>query len=254
MNQQVSPASIGHNQPPPITAVLSENQAALLVAVDELANLAGQAPTEIKSEIDLDTVGKVVTAAGKLAKRADDARVQEKEPYLAGGREVDAFFKTPLDRLDRIKKVMTDRASIYQRKVAQQKRDEAEAQAKRLREEAEARDKAADAALDQGLTANAGIHADQAKHARQHAAEAQATAVAPVAELARTTTQSGLTAGAKSSWVFEVTDWNAIPIEELRPYLDQAAIEKAIKAAVKIGKRELAGVRIFQQETATFRR
>jgi hypothetical protein len=237
MNMQTNPSPIGHNQPPPITEVLSENQAALLGEVEALARLAGSAPNEVKSELDLDTVGKIVRAAADLAKRADGARVAEKDPYLVGGREVDAFFKAPLDRLDRIKKVMTDRASIYQRKVADAAREKAAAEAKRLRDE-EAAAKTA----------------DMAKEASQAAKAAEQTAAAPVADLTRTVTQSGILAGAKSSWVFEVTDWTAIPLEKLRPYLKHEAIEAAIRAAVKIGERDLAGVRIFEQATATFKK
>lgn len=249
---QPSP-SIGHNRPP-IIEVLSDTQAALLGEVEALARLAGGAPTEVQGEADLDTMGKLVRAAADLWKRADAARAAEKEPYLVGGREVDGFFKTPLDRLDRIKKVMTDRASIYQRKVAEEKRVRAEAEAKRLRDEAAARDKAAETALDEGLTARAGINADQAKYARQHAEAAEATAAAPVAELTRTVTQSGILAGAKSAWTFEITNVSEIPLEKLRLYIKPEAIEAAIKAAVKMGVRDLAGVRIFEQATATFRR
>lgn len=250
---QTTPPPIGHNRPP-ITAVLSETQAALLGEVEALAKQAGEAPTEVKSADDLDTVGKLVRSSVDLWKRTEAARETEKAPYWDAGKEVDAFFKTPLERLDRIKKVFTDRASIYQRKVADDAREKALAEARRLRDEELKSLESARIARESNLAGNAEVHTQKADEAREAAVVAESVASAPVRDVARTVTSSGILASAKASWVFEVTDWTKIPLEKLRPYLKHDAIEAAIKAAVKIGERDLAGVRIFEQSTATFKK
>lgn len=47
-------------------------------------------------------------------------------------------------------------------------------------------------------------------------------------------------------WAF--VDYENIPLERLRPYLDPKAVVAAIDAAVALGVREMGGVRIWQEE------
>jgi hypothetical protein len=54
-------------------------------------------------------------------------------------------------------------------------------------------------------------------------------------------------------WTFEVTDYAKVNYILLGAYLDRAAIDKAIRAAIKNGVREVAGVRIFKEEKAVVR-
>lgn len=191
-----------------------------------------------------------IKAATALAKRSEDAREQEKKPFLDAGRDVDAFFK------ELSAPVLTAKASVYKHvtayldaKVKAERAAQAEAErvareeaARKLAEAEAQKDTAkADAALDAAVRLEG--YADQA---------AKVVAMRP-SELAKTTTTSGVTTTLKTEWAFEIEDAKRIPLDALRPYLDLAAIEKAIRAAVKMGTRELPGVRIFEQSKAVVR-
>ena len=76
---------------------------------------------------------------------------------------------------------------------------------------------------------------------------------ASAADLVRTHTGMGVVATLKTSWAFEITDRTKIDLESLRPYLPLDAIEKAVRAYVRAGGRELAGCRIFQDKKAMIR-
>jgi hypothetical protein len=54
-------------------------------------------------------------------------------------------------------------------------------------------------------------------------------------------------------WTFEVQDYTKINYILLGAYLDREAIDKAIRAAIKAGVREIAGVKIFKEEKAVVR-
>ncbi len=58
---------------------------------------------------------------------------------------------------------------------------------------------------------------------------------------------------AKAPWDFEITDYEKIPLDNLRPYFKRDDIEKALRFAVKQGARQIPGVRVFQNTKATFR-
>ena len=73
------------------------------------------------------------------------------------------------------------------------------------------------------------------------------------ADLSRQRTASGALATAKTEWVFEITDYDAIPLDKLRSYIKRDAIEAAIRMAIKMGNRELPGVRIFEDVKALIR-
>lgn len=60
----------------------------------------------------------------------------------------------------------------------------------------------------------------------------------------------GGTASLVSSWTFRVTDRKQIEWAQLAPYLDDTALEKAIRAAVRAGVRDLRGVEIYQEKKA----
>lgn len=70
-------------------------------------------------------------------KEIEAQRVHLKEPYLEGGRRIDAFFKVPLDRLAEAANLVKDRMLVFQR--AEDERVERERQ-ERLRREREERE------------------------------------------------------------------------------------------------------------------
>ena len=62
----------------------------------------------------------------------------------------------------------------------------------------------------------------------------------------RRTMRSGLDDPAPGKFFWRVIDYEALPIERLKPYLDPRAIEAAIAVAISMGLRDLGGVQIEQ--------
>lgn len=248
-------ATLGHNNPPSLREVLAENYSGLTQEVEAIADKANGAPKKVTSEDDLTKVGDIVKDVRQLAKRIDQARVAQKEPYLQGGRDVDAFFKVLTERLDRIATALQDRATVYQREKAAEERRKREEEARRLREEEERQREIARKAEEANRNKTAAKHEDKAEEIATRAAEVEAAAQASAADLTRVRSMSGTVATARTEWSFEITDFNEIPLEILRPYLARADVEKAIRTFVRVNKNSLVlpGVRIFEDVKASFR-
>ncbi len=251
-----APPPLGHNNPPEPTLVerLAANHDEALRTVEAIAARANSAPEKIESDLVLASVGEVAAEAARAWKELDAERSREKEPFLKAGREVDAFFKPALDRLDRIKRALTDRVNVYQRaKAAEARRRQQEAEAEARRKAEEARRQAEEAAK-HGRADDALAALEDAAAAEREAREAVA-ATPTAAESTRLRTASGTTITTRTTMAFEVEDYDAIPLDKLRPYLDRAAIDKALRAYLKVakGSAKLPGVRFFEEEAAQFR-
>lgn len=243
----------GHNQPPDLLTVLSEDYAPLRHEVEKLAERANVAPRAIKAPADLDAIGGLLKDVRALARTAKTAHATAKDPYLSGGRVVDQFFKTLTDRLIRIDDVFQKIADDHARAVAAAARAKAAAEAKAAREEEARRLEAAMRADEENRNKHAQKHTAKADEARQAAEDAEAVAEAPAKDVVRTMTTSGIAAGARTDWDFEVVDFDAIDLNRLRPLFKREHVEQAIRQAVKNGAREITGVRVFENVTATFR-
>jgi hypothetical protein len=248
-----SERGIGDNKPPDLLETLAEDHAPLRHEIEKLADRANSTPHEIKSEADLDAIGTLLKDTRELARKAEKERTTTKEPYLVSGRTVDQYFKTLTDRLVRIGDVFQKIADKHARAVAAAARAKADADAKAAREEAARREAAARKAEEDNRKKNAETHAAKADVALQAAEAAEAVAAAPVKELVQTMTASGLSAGAKDNWTFEIVDFSAIDLNKLRPLFKRDAVEAAIRQAVRNGEREIAGVRVYKEVKATFR-
>ncbi len=250
-----APAPKGHNQPPPLKEILAENYATLAAEVDAIAARANGAPKKVANDDDLDAVGVIVKDVKALAKRADNSRTTEKEPHLTAGREIDAFFKTMTERLDRIASTLGERATAYQRAKAEEARRAAEELARKERErEAEARRKAAEAE-EAGKASAAGRHEGRAEAAAARAEGAEAEALASAAELTRRRGASGTIAGAKSVQKVRIVDIAKLNLGPLGPYIDREAIQKAANAWLRVSKgtEQMPGLEVYDDVTATFR-
>jgi chemotaxis protein histidine kinase CheA len=67
------------------------------------------------------------------------------------------------------------------------------------------------------------------------------------ADLARTRGELGSVGTLARRWVYRVVDYDKVPIEKLRPFLQRDAIDAAIYRLMQTGVRELPGV-VFEQE------
>jgi len=241
---------------PPIAARLTIECEALIADVDRLAERANAAPRQIRTGTDLDAVTQLVKDARALDKRVDAARVAEKEPYLTAGREVDSFFKPTLDRLSRIAVAFQRIADDHARAQAAEARRKAEEEAARARAEAQRQREIAERAAAAERARTAAKAEDRAAVADARAEEAERLAAAPSASLVgQTTTASGVTASGKAVWVHEITDYDRIPLDLLRPYLKREHVEAALRQFVKFNTntKPLTGVKIFADVKASIR-
>jgi hypothetical protein len=47
-------------------------------------------------------------------------------------------------------------------------------------------------------------------------------------------------------WIYQIINYEEIPFHRLRPYFRASAVDDAIKMAIRLGMRELAGLRIYE--------
>lgn len=197
---------------------------------DEL--LAAEA--RVPAALDAETVGRAadfVKQIGAATKATEEARTASKQPHLDAGKTIDATFKAVSDPLLALKKRIEGKIGDHQRRVEAEERRRREEEARRAAEEAAKREKEAQTsdALDEAIE----LHAEAAK-------AKQAATVAPH-DIARARGEFGSVATTRTAWKHEITDATKIPREYLMPN------DAAIKAAVKAGVREIAGVRIYQE-------
>lgn len=177
--------------------------------------------------------------ADKLAKEVEATRVNEKAPFLEAERRVDSFFNPLKGAIAERQTVVGQTVTAYLlRKKAEEERRAQEAARKAREEEARLRQQAAEAAAkaeeakrkataerQRDAAAEATVLADHHAQVAEHHEE---KVLASGADKARTRGGASL-ATLQEPILFEVTSWDTVDLEALRPYLERPAIEKAIK-------------------------
>ena len=93
--------------------------------------------------------------------------------------------------------------------------------------------------------------APECRVAAKRAAEA---AAATAADRSRARGDHGGVSSLTTFWDFTITDLDALPLDAvLRPHIPRDAIDKAVRAYVKAGGRELDGARIFENTKSVVR-
>jgi len=250
-----------HNEPP-FEELMTETHKDLLDRLQRLAamttdSVADLRPGEKKPPV-INTDAQVMTIA-PLAKEAralfgllEKEREKEKAPHLKAGRETDAFFGSHKDRAKRIYETLENLASDFQTRKIAAERAAAQAEAKKREDAAEKLRQDAEKAK-RPETSERKIQ--QAEQEERLADAAIADASASNAALGGVRQDGKTVATARTQWVATVTDFDVIPLEKLRPYLDRAAVDKALKAYVKIhkGSSEIPGVTFTEQAKTQFR-
>jgi hypothetical protein len=244
-----------HNLPPDplefLRAELADANADLIERADRLIEGVARVPEEIADEDLAAKVSDFVRQIAACAKLADERRTTAKQPYLDAGRTIDGYFKKIADGLDRGKKTLLDRLTVYQRRKAEEARRAAEEierqrreEERKAREEAERQIAAAktDADVQRAIDAEAA-----ANLARDEAAKAATLAAAKPAELSRTRGDLGAVSSLRRTWRYELLNLDAVPRQYL--VLDPARVN----AAIKQGVRDIAGLRIFADESTVVR-
>lgn len=253
MNVAARTPTSGDNRPALITPdQLAKDFPQVEAFIAELEKLVADSPIVIEDDSDMEVVNVLAVKLGAASKRCDVLRDDTGRPHLEAKRVIDSFFKGFMARADKAQAALGARATAYLRKKAAAER------AKREAEEAIARKAAAKAQREAAEAAKAGnvekaalaqAKADEHETRADHAADA---AAAKPSELARTQTAAG-TSTLEERWSFEIEDINVIDLNALRPFLPPTAIEQALRAFVKSGRRQISGARIFPDTKARFR-
>lgn len=277
---------IGHNNPPdPIAELqtkLAEVAAANIKRKDDLLAGVARAPAVIDDE---DVCGKMSDFVKQITgahKTTEALRVAQKEPHLAASRAVDGFFRPILDELDKARKTIEKRLTVYQQKKADEERRRREEEARQAREAARQAEEEAQARLAEAIrqeeerkraeadiaAANPGfvppdedpaelaaaLAAEEEAARRRAEAEQAAKAVnVKAADLSRTRGTYGAVSSLRTEWTFKDLDRETLDLQALRAHLPQEALEKAVRAFIKAGGRELAGVTIYEETKTVVR-
>lgn len=250
-------SAIGHNNPPSDAEILakrlSETHAAHLKKADELVAAADRVPGNCDTEEMAGKITDLIKMLTASQKNIEAIRVQEKEPYLTLGRQVDGFFKVPYERQEKAKIKAQQPLTDYLKRQAEAERQRRDEEAKRLRAEAEEKLRLAAEAETANMPKAAETGFIEAQVTNQQAQAVQASVAAKPAELARTRTVSGGHASLRTVWVGNMTDRAALDLEQLRQHLSADAIQTAINSFVRAGGRELRGAHIREESTAAVR-
>ncbi|MDR2857259.1 MAG: hypothetical protein LBV50_05365 [Novosphingobium sp.] len=267
-----APAHTGHNRAPLDELIPAEFRAELLrERPDFLTRFADVIAAADRAEaIDDETLGR----CGDLVKicRAMDAHVTAthkavKEPHLLAGRLCDAEKNALAEQLATAKRKVEDKANAFiarreaaaraeRERIAAEERAAAERAAAAERERIRAEQLAAEAARS-AAGEEERIAAEQraAKAAREAEEAMKAAALAPAAPSRSEPVRSdaGATVSGKQEWKSEVTDYQLAFIAVEDNAHVRAAIDKAVAALVRAGKREIPGTRIWPVAKASFR-
>ena len=256
-------AEAGSNFPPrdlllgePLRERLQDEYSALIKRANELIGAEMRMPP-IGDETAARQVSDFIKQIGACMKVADACRVDEKEPYLDGGRGIDGFFKAISDPLASAKRRVESALTNYLRRKEAEERQRREAAALQARMEEERQRREAEEAaakIRDEQTLAAAIAAEQAAKATSADAEkAERAATVNAAELSRTRGEYGAVSSLRTYWVFSDLDRASLDLEALRPHLSTDSLERAVSSFVRAGGRELRGVRIHEQTSAVVR-
>lgn len=244
---------IGDNAPP-LPELLREETEALTTRRDALLGACDRVPAAIADEVTSGRVADLIKLIIKCRQEAVKDHGVRKAPFLESGRQVDAAYKAITEPLDRAKTAVEMKQTVYLREKAAAERRAREEEARRQAEEAERQRQAAEAAaavLETEEDLDAAVAAEEAaRQAAADAAVAEKAAAAKAAEMSRVRGEYGSMSSLTTFTDFKDINRATIDLEALRPYLDMAAIEKAVRTYIKSGARKLAGCTIFENTKA----
>ncbi|TXH51336.1 MAG: hypothetical protein E6Q97_18755 [Desulfurellales bacterium] len=183
-------------------------------------------------------------AARKKQKEIDEAeaerRRQEDEKRAAEKAEADRIHAEHMAKLKKEREEAEAQRLEARRKAEEelQKRREAEAAAK------EHKTTEAEAAKDEKLNMRG------AERSERVAEKNTALAGASTGDLGRNRSDLSTIGTVARVWKCDVLDYDKVPLEKLRPFLNRDAIDAAVWKYMQAGLRDLPGVRFYQEEDA----
>src|SRR5262245_14489702 len=242
---------LGHNRPKEydtslVTDALDRDYAAAEARTRELLDEARDLPKTVASDIDVERFAVVIRALRDHGQTIEAYRKAEKEPHLRGGQAVDGWFGNRADRLGTAMKLLHARVDDYQQEKLERARQQRLAEERKAREEAQRAEEAARRARSEARRQELEV---EAKMAQQRAAMAQARteqAEESPADAVRQRFAGGAMATMAAAPTVQVTDWDAVPLERLRPYLRREEVLRAVRAWARATSfsEEMPGVQV----------
>lgn len=208
----------------------------------------------VKDEATAEVIGSLLNLIREAEKEADAARVAENVPFDTGKAEVQARYAELIGNTKTMKGKTVKAAEACKAALVpwlQQKEAERQAEAKRLRDEAEEKERLAQEAIRDADRSNL----EQMEAAETLIAEAnKAGAVAKRVENATVTVsnQAGRAIGLRTTWVAEVTSaklFGEYVWQHCKPdYIE--FLNVMAKRLVDGGKREIVGLKITEEKRA----
>lgn len=219
----------GHNNPPA--------DAAMTIHVDDLFQLLSDSlPSDgVTTDEQEAAIDAILDDFRTASKDAEKLRKDEKEPHLEAGRQVDAKWKPITTKADRGAAACKDALTPY-RTAKQAAKDAA---VKKAREEAEARQKAAQDALRKSDDL-------EAKFAAEQEIEAAQKLVAVANKIDRAPT------GLRTSWEAEITDRKAALLHYIvrHPERFQALIQQLADEDARGARAPVPGIIFHERKKA----
>ena len=129
------PIGLGHNSRASLAEMLKDQHRDQLRRAAELLEAVPRIP-DIGNDDDAGKVGDFVKQIAACVKTLEAARVGEKEPFLAAGREVDGVFNGLKERLEKGKTEISRKLTAYLNEKARIEREAREAEERRRADEA----------------------------------------------------------------------------------------------------------------------
>lgn len=246
----------------PATLAAPDQDAITLNALQEAKLLVRDlAEIQVTDDDTNERANSALVAARACWKQLEERRVAVKEPALAFGRKVDAFYRAAQDPLKTVADQLGQRALQYRQRLAaeaQKRQQEAEERAREARREAERvkaeQEAAARKAAETGAPAP---EVDPFADVEAETAAAQAAAIAAQPVPVQPKTQrvaGGGSVGTREVVRWEVADFAAIPREFL--CVDERKVAAIVKAAGKDAPSTVTipGIRVYVEQELAVRR
>lgn len=269
---QAAPPPAGHNKPPVDEEARAAFRERLLSdrpdfeqKLDDIE--AGAGRVRVTNDEEYGRAGEFIKIMRGAAGHINDAHKAAKEPYLEGGRAVDAAKNVLIARLDdakaKVQPLMNEYAArkdaeerAERARIAAEQRAAADraaaAERERQQAEADARRAAAEATNAEERAA-AQARADEAARIADEAMEAASLAAAAPARAEPVRSDTGVSISGTTVWNSEVEDYaKAFKVVKTDPKVKEA-IDKAIARLVRAGQREIPGIRIWPTKQAVAR-
>lgn len=244
-------ATMGHNNPPSETEILKQRLDAYIEEQQEFDRLnKKEIPDEIVSDEQAGLVTDYIKSLKGLNTKIVKIHKDEKAPFLEAGRAADTWKNEFSKKIDGLVKTASTPVLNWNRKKEEAERKRQLEIAQKAKLEAEALAREAEAHAEAGIDDTANELMDAAIQSEQKADMINSNAIHGVTGRSRGV---GSMASNRKPWTGKVESRAALDLDALRNYFTEAELERALKAAIRNGVRDIRGATIYQEEKLTVR-